>query len=62
MILGSHLERLPEDERAPFVDDVLAQMGDAGARELRAAQHPRTALSTCSTRSATLPRTSIHGG
>ena len=27
VILGSHLERLPEDERAPFVDAVLAQMG-----------------------------------
>ncbi len=28
VILGSHLERLPEDERAPFVDAVLAQLGE----------------------------------
>ena len=28
VILGSHLERLPEDERAPFVDAVLSHMGD----------------------------------
>ena len=28
MILGSHLERLPWDERSPFVDAVLSQMGD----------------------------------
>lgn len=27
VILGSHLERLPEDERAPFVDAVLGHMG-----------------------------------
>jgi trans-aconitate 2-methyltransferase len=27
VILGSHLERLPLDEQMPFVDDVLAQMG-----------------------------------
>jgi trans-aconitate 2-methyltransferase len=26
IILGSHLERLPEDERMPFVDAVLAQL------------------------------------
>ena len=40
MILGSHLERLPGEDRAPFVDAVLAQLGDP-ARELRAAEHPR---------------------
>ena len=28
VILGSHLERLPADEQAPFVDAVLKQMGD----------------------------------
>ncbi len=28
VILGSHLERLPGDEQAPFVDAVLKQMGD----------------------------------
>ncbi len=29
VILGSHLERLPGDEQAPFVDAVLKQMGEA---------------------------------
>jgi trans-aconitate 2-methyltransferase len=28
VILGSHLERIPDDERAAFVDAVLAQMDD----------------------------------
>ena len=28
VILGSHLERLPADERMPFVDDVLAQLDE----------------------------------
>src|SRR4051794_34521036 len=28
VILGSHLERLPEDERAPFVDAVLGHLGE----------------------------------
>jgi trans-aconitate 2-methyltransferase len=28
VILGSHLERLPEDERSPFVDAVLGQMDE----------------------------------
>jgi trans-aconitate 2-methyltransferase len=28
VILGSHLERLPEPERAPFVDAVVAEMGE----------------------------------
>jgi trans-aconitate 2-methyltransferase len=27
IILGSHLERLPLDEQMPFVDDVLAELG-----------------------------------
>ena len=27
MILGSHLERLPAEEHEPFVDAVLAQLG-----------------------------------
>ena len=28
MILGSHLQRLADDERAPFVDAVLAHLGE----------------------------------
>ena len=30
IVLGSHLERLPDDERDAFVDGVLAQLGDPG--------------------------------
>ena len=41
VILGSHLERLPWDERSPFVDAVLSHLERPGARELRAAEHPR---------------------
>ncbi len=44
VILGSHLERLPQEDRAPFVDAVLAAHGRAGDRELRAAEHPRPSL------------------
>ena len=59
MILGSHLERLPADEHEAFVDDVLAQL----TQPVRANYVRLNILaSTCSTRSSTVPRTSIQGG
>ena len=44
-ILGSHLDRLPEAERAPFVDAVLAQLDEPVVAGLRAAEHPRATTS-----------------
>ncbi len=48
VILGSHLERLPDGRaRRRSSTPCSAHMDEPGARQLRAAQHPGKALSTC---------------
>ena len=60
VILGSHLERLPAEDRGRVRRRRARAARRARPRQLRAAEHPREDAEPA-TRASTLPRTSIQG-